>query len=201
MELHHPSHRSASQADLLILRRSLSRCLNHYTAKRNAALHRGATTYSNAEWASSAACESWLQSRLLDSELDAKAAEDLVVDLIERGRRPRISRAIAALLARDIAWAHLKGIAEISSYYLNENSEFEELLARPGNPSNCTAQDKALILFQARHFIKYHTASIREHIASMNAYREAADKGILLYFGSEIASYIGDAPYLKSLEK
>ena len=63
----------------------LLKLLNSFTEMRQEALRRGAKGYSDPNWASAAACESWLQELLRGDEKSVQDVEIVVLDLIERG--------------------------------------------------------------------------------------------------------------------
>jgi hypothetical protein len=58
--------------------------VNQATASRHRALSGGANGYGHPAWASASACESWLQSLALDSDIDVAAVEIVVGRLMNR---------------------------------------------------------------------------------------------------------------------
>jgi hypothetical protein len=66
-------------------RQELIKLLNSFTEMRQEALRRGAKGYSDPNWASAAACESWLQELLTGDERGVQEVERLILALIERG--------------------------------------------------------------------------------------------------------------------
>ena len=182
-------------------RSTLTWLVNEYTSLRHKALSNGARSYKDPEWSAVAACESWLQGLLLDTDIAIAEINTIVVRLVSRAHAPRIRKASAALAARSLAWDYFKSDESMAEFIRRATAHLSEEITKAGDDENATVEDRALILLQALHFIRHHKDAIRQHITAMESYREPAERGIHLNFGGNIAAYITDTPYLKTYRK
>lgn len=173
---------------------------NTYTALRHDALESGARNSGHPLWASAAACESWIQSILMGDD-DLAVIEGKVFDLICRPYKSKIRKSAAALIARDLSWQYFTKYKSASSWMIFANQEVTKLLQKECGATIPAAQDIALILKQAIHYIEYQSDAMIAHIEAMEAYRKAAESGIRLNFGGEIADYMNDSTYLGKFSK
>lgn len=81
-----PSVELLKQLDGSEQKSKLTQLVKAATAARQNALHAGANGYGDTNWAAAAACESWLHDLANGTPESNAAVENLVLELIERGK-------------------------------------------------------------------------------------------------------------------
>jgi hypothetical protein len=173
--------------------------VNIYTGLRNEARQYGARNHGHPSWASAAACESWLHSIMMGDE-NVAIVEEKVFDLISRPYKSKIKKSAAASIACSLAWKFLTEYERRSSWIKYAIHEVAKLLQEKSGGTAPSAQDIALTLMQAIHYIDYHSDAMNAHRRAIEAQINSWGSGTHFNLRRK-DDYLDDAPYLEKFSK